>query len=229
MSPSKFLFLSFLIRIDWDMFQTSLPDYASLHAAARCLSGGPIFITDSPGSHNIEVISSMVSMALPPNSPMLVLRPDRMAHAVDPYLGYRSNRLLCIQNMCSKGTTYLLGVFNLAAVRLTEIVRGFWPKDGDWVVWGHKSGRVETVRADLLVVDLEMWGWEVFTASQVYHGVAVLGLKGNITGAAAVASWSLRKGDGYKVVEAEVKALGKLGRYPMTLISWTAPLIFFSI
>src|SRR5271163_4632165 len=39
---------------DWDMFQTSHP-YSGFHAAARCISGGPIYITDSPGQHNVSL------------------------------------------------------------------------------------------------------------------------------------------------------------------------------
>jgi hypothetical protein len=33
---------------DWDMFQTAGP-FPDMHAAARCLSGGPIYVTDVPG------------------------------------------------------------------------------------------------------------------------------------------------------------------------------------
>jgi hypothetical protein len=45
---------------DWDMFQTSgpLPD---LHAAARCSSGGPIYVTDVPGQHDVDLIRQMTS------------------------------------------------------------------------------------------------------------------------------------------------------------------------
>ncbi|KAF8416797.1 glycoside hydrolase superfamily [Terfezia claveryi] len=44
---------------DWDMFQSSLTNYGSMHAAARCISGGPIYITDSPGRHNLNLIKQM--------------------------------------------------------------------------------------------------------------------------------------------------------------------------
>ena len=45
---------------DWDIFQTN-HTYSGLHAAARCLSGGLIYITDEPGVHDIKLISQMTA------------------------------------------------------------------------------------------------------------------------------------------------------------------------
>jgi len=200
--------------IDWDMFQTSLPQYASIHAAARCLSGGPIFITDSPGSHNINLVSSMVSPRPSAGTPPRALRPSEMAYAVDPYLGYRSSRLLCVKNSYSSASSkvHLLGVFNVSTTYLVELVGVFWPRVGEWVVRGHNSQSIKKLEGELMVVALEADDWEIFTAAPVREKVAVLGLKENMTGAAAISSWSVKTGREGKEIEVELRALGTLGK-----------------
>lgn len=45
---------------DWDMFQTS-HEFSAYHAAARCVSGGPILITDVPGQHDVRLIKEMTA------------------------------------------------------------------------------------------------------------------------------------------------------------------------
>src|SRR4029077_2855050 len=39
---------------DWDMFHATHP-FAFFHAAARALSGGPIYVSDKPGNHNPDL------------------------------------------------------------------------------------------------------------------------------------------------------------------------------
>lgn len=199
---------------DWDMFQTSLPQYASIHAAARCLSGGPIFITDSPESHDQHLVSSMVSPTPSVRTPPRALRPSEMACAVDPYLGYRSNRLLCVKNNYSNASSkvHLLGVFNVSSTYLVELVGAFWPKGGEWVIRGHNSQNVKKLEEELMMVGLEAGDWEIFTAAPVKDKVAVLGLKENMTGAAAISRWSVKTGKESKDIEVELRALGTLGK-----------------
>ncbi|GAN08591.1 glycoside hydrolase family 36 protein [Mucor ambiguus] len=45
---------------DWDMFQSNHP-FAEYHASSRALSGGPIYITDIPGKHNVDLINKLVA------------------------------------------------------------------------------------------------------------------------------------------------------------------------
>ncbi|KAG5183354.1 raffinose synthase or seed imbibition protein Sip1-domain-containing protein, partial [Tribonema minus] len=45
---------------DWDMFQTSLGAVGAMHAAARAISGGPVYISDRPGEHDAALIRKMV-------------------------------------------------------------------------------------------------------------------------------------------------------------------------
>ncbi|CUS15329.1 unnamed protein product [Tuber aestivum] len=208
------LFGQLHILPDWDMFQTSLPQYASIHAAARCLSGGPIFITDSPESHDQHLVSSMVSTTPSSRTPR-ALRPSEMAYAIDPYLGYRSSRLLCVKNsyLNASGMVHLLGVFNVSSTYLVELVRAFWPSGGEWVIRGHNNQNVKKPEGELMVVGLEAGDWEIFTAATVKDGVAVLGLKENMTGAAAISRWSVETGKEGKKIEVELRALGTLVVY----------------
>jgi hypothetical protein len=68
---------------DWDMFQTE-HEYGHYHAAARCVSGGPIYITDEPGRHDLQLIGEM--SAITPLGKTVILRPSVIGKALDPYL-----------------------------------------------------------------------------------------------------------------------------------------------
>lgn len=78
---------------DWDMFQT-VHDFADFHVAARCLSGGPIYITDTPGEHNIELLRQFTACTTLGKT--VILRPTVVGIAMDPYLNYDSGSLLKI-------------------------------------------------------------------------------------------------------------------------------------
>ncbi|KAL7317410.1 hypothetical protein PS15m_003773 [Mucor circinelloides] len=45
---------------DWDMFQSDHP-FAEYHASSRAISGGPIYITDVPGKHDVDLICRLVA------------------------------------------------------------------------------------------------------------------------------------------------------------------------
>lgn len=76
---------------DWDMFQT-VHDYSGFHAAARCVSGGPIYITDVPGQHDIDLIRQM--SGLTPRGKTVIFRPSVLGKSIDQYVGYHDNSLL---------------------------------------------------------------------------------------------------------------------------------------
>lgn len=78
---------------DWDMFQT-VHAFADYHAAARCLSGGPIYITDVPGQHNVELLQQFT--ALTTLDKTIILRPSVVGKAMDPYQEYEAGSLLRI-------------------------------------------------------------------------------------------------------------------------------------
>lgn len=76
---------------DWDMFQTA-HDYSGFHAAARCVSGGPLYITDVPGEHNVDLIRQMTGTT--PSGKTIIFRPSVLGKSVFPYMGYEDDLLL---------------------------------------------------------------------------------------------------------------------------------------
>jgi raffinose synthase len=46
------------IQPDWDMFQSTHP-CAAFHAASRAISGGPIYISDTVGNHNFDLLKKL--------------------------------------------------------------------------------------------------------------------------------------------------------------------------
>lgn len=94
------IFTQYLNSIpDWDMFQTDHA-YAGFHAAARCVSGGPIYITDTPGQHNLSLINEITGKK--PLGGSVILRPSVVGKSICPYIGYEDNAILKIASYHGK-------------------------------------------------------------------------------------------------------------------------------
>lgn len=230
---------------DWDMFQTISPsspassNYASFHAAARAISGGPIYITDIPGHHDLSLIQQLTGLSPRGNNKSVIFRPSNTGKTIDPYAGYDDLSLLKVgayHGRAATGTP-ILGVFNISNRHLVELipvgVKYFsGVLDGAWyVVRSHCSGKTSRpVRIgddegeELLTVGLGVAEWDILTAfpvgvfgrgdnekGELY--VANLGLLGKMTGAAAIlgSRYNLQE-NGRVFVDVIVKALGILGK-----------------
>lgn len=75
------------------MFQT-VHDYSGFHAAARCVSGGPIYVTDVPGQHDLDLINQMTGPT--PLGKTVIFRPSVVGKTLDQYNGYDDNTLLLV-------------------------------------------------------------------------------------------------------------------------------------
>ncbi|KAI1425750.1 raffinose synthase Sip1 [Xylaria sp. FL1777] len=216
---------------DWDMFQTTHKN-AGYHAAARCISGGPIYITDVPGHHDLELINQMTGVT--PRGKTVLLRPSVMGKTIDAYTGFDEDALLkvgCYNGKSAIGTP-ILSVFNTRPHVLTEII----PFDSfpgitassEYLIRSHNSGKVTTAtnqqsQKACLGVTLEVGGYDIFTAYPTTQldsetngriTIASLGLIGKMTGAAAMITNHfefLPTGKVFSITR--LKALGTLGLY----------------
>lgn len=103
---------------DWDMFQTDHA-WSRFHGAARCLSGGPIYITDIPGRHDISLIHEMTAKTIEGRS--VILRPDGIGRSSEIYVAHAEPRLLRVET--SHQGAFMLGLFNVGSSGpLREIV-----------------------------------------------------------------------------------------------------------
>lgn len=226
---------------DWDMFQTSHP-YASFHAAARCVSGGPVYITDEPGRHNLKVLDEMTASTVQGRT--VILRPSVIGRTIDIYHDYNEGHVLRVGSYIGRAKTGsgILGLFNIHSaetscmVSLLDFPGIHGDSDGQYVVRAHTSGkitkRMQPLSQDsLMSVVLGQRGWEILTAYPTRsftlkgsHGcsrsgenlthVAVLGLLGKMTGAAAIINSDIHVVESGRLrFDIGLKALGILGIY----------------
>jgi hypothetical protein len=218
---------------DWDMFQTSHP-WASFHAAARCVSGGPIYITDIPGKHDIDLIHQMTAQT--PRGNTVILRTHTVGKSIDAYNSYDQLALLKIGTyvgMAFTGTA-ILGIFNVSQRSISELLRlNQFPgtEHGNYIVRSHTTSQVSTVTSrndPCALLNLPTQGWEILSAfpvhtfeldrSQTADGpatisVANLGLLGKMAGAAAIVNSDIHieRSSGRLRVWTSLKALGTYG------------------
>ncbi|KAJ5757936.1 uncharacterized protein N7511_006630 [Penicillium nucicola] len=226
---------------DWDMFQTSHP-YASFHAAARCVSGGPIYITDQPGKHDLDLLNQITAPTV--NDITIILRPSVIGRTIDTYHGYNEGNILRVGSYTGWARTGsgILGLFNITSSEASTMISLMdFPgihddSQGYYIVRAHSSGKVSArmrpIDQDSLVsIILDQKGWEILTAyptqsftlknhqggngslERTTH-VAVLGLLGKMTGAAAVVMSDIFIAENGRLrIDIRLKALGVIGIY----------------
>ncbi|CAA2934250.1 galactinol--sucrose galactosyltransferase-like [Olea europaea subsp. europaea] len=186
------LWMGNFIQPDWDMFQSTHP-CAEFHAASRAVSGGPIYVSDSVGKHNFQLLKSLV---LPDGS---ILRcqhyalPTRDCLIEDPM--HDGKTMLKIWNL--NKFTGVLGAFNCQgggwcpvsrrnkstsefSVNLTCLVS---PKEIEWghgrnpiplkgieifAVYKYKEGKLRLLKtSEYLEIALDPFDYELFVVSPV--------------------------------------------------------------
>ncbi|KAK9052402.1 hypothetical protein SSX86_029031 [Deinandra increscens subsp. villosa] len=125
------LWMGNVIQPDWDMFQSTHP-CAEFHAASRAISGGPVYVSDSVGNHNFDLLKSLV---LPDGS---ILRcqhyalPTRDCLFEDPL--YDGKTMLKIWNL--NKYTGVVGAFNCQG--------GRWCRESRRMISASESSHVVT-------------------------------------------------------------------------------------
>lgn len=187
------MFLGEICLPDWDMFHSEHAS-AELHAAARSIGGCPVYVSDVPGQHNVELLRKLV---LPDGSVLRAKkagRPTRDCIFAD--VGKDGTSALKIWNInressFPKGSGGVLGAFNVQGVAwnfetnenqvldaspppVTALVR---PHDvdslrsinGPFAVWSHRSNSLEILANGGSTVEttINARDWEIFTVQPV--------------------------------------------------------------
>ncbi len=182
---------------DWDMFQ-SAHAAGAFHAAARAVSGGPVYVSDKPGEQDFALLRKLVlsdGTVLRADGPG---RPTRDCLFVDPQ---REEVLLKVFNRNRDGG--IVGLFNVQhrpeRNERKTIAGRVAPRDvaglaGEvFAAYAHARGRVwRCGRDEATTVELGELEWELVSFAPLENGFAVLGLsdKFNSTGAVIERSWS---------------------------------------
>lgn len=177
---------------DWDMFQTSHP-YASFHAASRCVSGGPIYITDKPGEHDIDLINQITAPTT--RGTTVILRPSVVGRTLDVYHNYNEGNMLRIGTYTGWARTGsgILGLFNISPADTSSIIpllafpgidtattssfssssssatHGSSNIHDHYIIRSHTTGVISDIMKpsgahSLVSVSLAPKGWEILTA-----------------------------------------------------------------
>ena len=170
---------------DWDMFQSHAPG-AEIHAAARAISGGPVYVSDKPGQQDFAILRRLVT------GDGRLLRCDGPALPAPDCLFTdcrREKTLLKVFNFCGKAG--VLGAFNCTeedavsgALRAADIPGLAGER---FAVYLQPAGRVLTVGwEEAIPVTLGKGEYALALFVPIEKGVAPLGLLDKYNTAAAV-------------------------------------------
>jgi len=195
---------------DWDMFQTHSTG-AQFHAAARAISGGPIYVCDYPGKQNFDILRSLAT------SDGRTLQCDRSAVPTRDRMFvdcYTEQKLLKVFNF--SGETGMLGIFHCAKDS-DSITDTFSPNDVEdlkgerFAVYFNRTKQLRIMnKTEMGEITLAPMEYELVTFTAIENGVASLGLLNKLNSAAAIVAVE-RLSDGK--YHATLKDGGEIGFY----------------
>lgn len=194
-------FMGEFVIPDWDMFQSG-HEAGAFHAAARAISGGPVYCADEIGGHNYDVLKRLMLSDGRIPQPTTHARPTLDTFFVDPKI---TNTPIKIFNTNSHGG--VIGAFNCSYVEgNTPYVRGtVSPSDipslneGIYVLYAHGSKELVSLsQASKIPVELGEYGYEIFTVVPVQNGFAPIGLSGKYNSGGTITSVT-PKHDGFDI------------------------------
>lgn len=197
---------------DWDMFW-SAHEAGGFHAAARAISGGPVYVSDKPEGHDFELLKKLVT------SDGKLLRCDQPAlPAKDCLFVDCAHTPHALKVVNRNGDAGVLGLFNCywneqqpTTVTAQASAEDLIGVAGDrFAVYAHNAATLRVVgRHEHVAFDLLPMGYELLTFAPVTDGVAALGLLDKLNGSAAIeeAGWV---GDVYRV---RLRDGGRFGLY----------------
>ncbi len=166
---------------DWDMFQ-STHAAGAFHAAARAISGGPVYVSDKPGEHDFALLRRLVLSDGSVPRALDVARPTWDCLFVDPTT---NPSLLKLYN--TNATSYVVVAFNAFhdPSPANRIVGSVGPADipqlrdkpGSYALYFVESGHFATLESDERVsFTLANLEFEVVVIAPIRNGAAALGL-----------------------------------------------------
>ena len=173
---------------DWDMFQTTHP-YGAFHAAARAISGGPVYVSDKGDEHDFNLIAKLVlhDGTLPLCTG--IARPTLDSLFVDHA---NTNVLLKLYN--TNKTGFVAGLFHIGENQTKTAV--FRPSDlpdcaaGPYAVYLHQQDKLLILDAkEEIEIQLKQREFELCTVTPVMKGIAPIGLKNLFNSGGTILQW----------------------------------------
>ncbi len=166
------------IHPDWDMFQ-SAHERGAFHAAGRAVSGGPLYVSDTPEEHDFALLRKLVLPTGHILRAQLPGRPTADCLFSDPT---REDAPLKVFNRNT--VTGVVGVFNCrsdAGVPTLDV--SIRPADvigltgEQFAVYAHTLGKARVLAwEEVWSITLAPLTFEIFTITPIERGVAPLGL-----------------------------------------------------
>ena len=178
------------IPLDWDMFHTSHA-MGSFHAAARAISGGPVYFSDPVGKYDVALLRKLSlrdGFVLRTEIPV---RPTLDSLFADPFAEQSVFKIFSV-NRCGG----VVGLFGLSTEQ-TAFEGTVSPHDipnftgARHVGYCHSSGELWlAAREDRRSIALGAKKWEIVSFSPVEHDFAPIGLPEKFNSGWAIASQS---------------------------------------
>jgi raffinose synthase len=177
------IYFSQMVYPDFDMFESDNPN-AVIHAVARALNCGPVYVTDQPGKQNFDILNP------------LVFHDGRLAHSSSALLP-TEDCLLQVQGkkifkaFSTVGNAGLLDVFNAADA--DSVSGNLSPKDvnglkgNKFLVYEHFSGDYKVLaRGQSCNITLPRLACKLYYVVPLENGFAPIGLTAKYNAPSAI-------------------------------------------